>query len=494
MNKCMITSGALSLLLGSALVAGQGGDVGNRRPGEVGNRQPPPNSSLQQGKAEEPKDPFSSAPADKVSFQKVKGGVLVVSNVTGNRYTYLLAGNDIKQLQQENKANPHARIWTVDGIVMQSVPLPLGREGGLGYIEVLLNDGLKYENDHWAKQGYKEVESARKWLHFGDGESALYWELRAPEKAQSGPKKMLFANAVNGRHMILFAATILPDVDEANARKLLTDAALSLKHYEKHAASILYRGDAKATLLNDDLATRQDRKMPGAIILNPEQLILVVRMSLELDPPPAGCITFVHDGKSGHMVTLQDYDRTKKRFTYTDSLGNRSFLQEGNNRAGVKAEQIKGSRFSVTEAELQSVLVGVMSIPVSGLRAYFAATKLEDGVRIYQAVATAFPGDRELTEAFLLRAAQILAEGKEAERAVNVFGVCLMLHKKSARALAGIADVYATSGQTKPAVNFYADAIKALPEDPAVDAKQREQLAAAWSTAKKAIAAKNSPK
>jgi hypothetical protein len=100
------------------------------------------------------------------------------------------------------------------------------------------------------------------------------------------------------------------------------------------------------------------------------------------------------------------------------------------------------------------------------------------------------PKALEVSEAFLLKAGQMLAEAKEDARAVNVYFVCRMLHGKSARAFAGIAGVYAKIGRTKPAVNFYGDAIKALPQDPTLTAAQREQLAAAWESARQALAAK----
>jgi hypothetical protein len=100
------------------------------------------------------------------------------------------------------------------------------------------------------------------------------------------------------------------------------------------------------------------------------------------------------------------------------------------------------------------------------------------------------PGSGPSTESCCKRFRYHLAEGKENARAQHVYIVCLALHPKSARALAGIAGLFAKTGQTTSAANFYADAIRALPQDPSLDATQRQQLAVAWESARKTLAGK----
>jgi tetratricopeptide (TPR) repeat protein len=442
-------------------------------------------------------DPFATAPAGQVSTQKTDQGILVVSNVPGNRYTYSVVGAKISRVNYENKQNPHARIWDVDGIVIQSVPVPLSPDAKLNYVQEVLLEHHKYESDHVAQGGFKEIASARQWLNTPTG-VGLYWELHnpAPAPTDKGTKKMLFANATNGRNVVLFGASILPNVDEAKAKKLLIETAKSFRRYEKDVAVPLNSGDATSFLVNDEIGTKQSRNAPGALVVKPEIVVMMMRMAFELSPPRKRLLmTGLHDGKSGHMINVVDYDAKTKRFHYSDTLGNTSFLMEDNNRAGVKAERVPGKDrlFSVTVPEMQSVVEAVVMMPFFAQRSYFTTQSMEGAITEYRALQRLDPKSAECTEANLLRAAQILREFKEDARAVNVYAVCRALHAHSSRALAGIAEVYSRIGRLEPAMNFYADALKSLPKDPSVPPAQREQLAAAWEKARNDLSKKPKP-
>jgi hypothetical protein len=420
---------------------------------------------------DEPKSPFAQAPAGVVSIQQSAKGSLVISNVPGNRYTYALPGSKVAKANYENKENPHARIWDVDGIVIQSVPVTLPNDAKLDYAQVVLLDHQKYESDYAAKGGFKEVESARQWLNSPSG-VALYWELQNANPAATGAKKLLFANTTNGRNVILFSTSLLPNVDESKAKKLLTETVQSLRRYEKNVVAPLNPGEATTFLVNDEIGTKEDRAAAGALVVKPETSVMLVRMAFELSPRHQMLMTAVHDGKSGHMINLLAFDPKTKRFHFSDTLGKKSFLSEDNNRAGVKAERLEGPDriFTVTVPELQSVLEAVISVPFFAQRSYFTTQTMEGAIAEYKALSRVDPKSPELTEAHLLRAGQIMAEFKEDARAVNVYAVCRGLHPGSSRALAGIAEIFARIGRVEPSINFYADALKALPKDPSVDA------------------------
>jgi hypothetical protein len=67
------------------------------------------------------------------------------------------------------------------------------------------------------------------------------------------------------------------------------------------------------------------------------------------------------------------------------------------------------------------------------------------------------------------------------------------LHPKSTRTYANIGDVFVKMGRSQAEVDFYAGAIKGLPEDPTLDDNQRKRLAATWQSALDALRAKPSP-
>jgi hypothetical protein len=77
----------------------------------------------------------------------------------------------------------------------------------------------------------------------------------------------------------------------------------------------------------------------------------------------SGLTTFVHDGRSGHAITLTGYDPTTDRYHYHDPWPGDSLLCLHQNSAGVDAQPHGGKGWSVTGLELASVLIGVLVWP-----------------------------------------------------------------------------------------------------------------------------------
>ncbi len=442
-----------------------------------------------------PSDPFVRVPSGKVSFERTARGFIVISNVPGNRYTFEMVGQKIEHIDQKMEGMRTLQIWVIDGVSLQSLAMPVPPQDDTGNAQQVLRDHQKYEDDHWAEGGWTEIESARKWVKFPSDEPVLYWELRPPRKAGNSPRnatKMLFANTLNGRNVIMMTVTLFPRSDEAKAKQLLVDTLLTLMRYEKDEQRAV-NGSARfpeLLLFNDELATRKDRKSKGAVVLKPDKLILITRMALELDADPM-FMMILSDGYEPHAADLVGYDRQAKGFVYVESR-RPSFLEEGNNHAGVKAKLVPGksNRFLVSESDLKKVLQCVM-IPFRCVR-HYARTggDLDEAIQEYRQLRKQSPNSDELSEARLLKAAQLLAEADEDVRSFNVYYVCSFLHNSSARALAGIAPFWAKAGRTETAVNFYTAALKRLPEDKSLDEAQRKQLAAAWESARRELTAK----
>jgi hypothetical protein len=86
--------------------------------------------------------------------------------------------------------------------------------------------------------------------------------------------------------------------------------------------------------------------------------------------------TLHHDGKTGHCIRLVSHDAGADTFLYHDPWPARSLLAEENNRAGVRA-QPSGTRWTVTGAELERVLVACFVFPHLWLRAEGADFELK---------------------------------------------------------------------------------------------------------------------
>jgi tetratricopeptide (TPR) repeat protein len=253
-------------------------------------------------------------------------------------------------------------------------------------------------------------------------------------------------------------------------------------------------GNSQLVLLNDELATKEDRKTPGAVVLKPEQIIVITRMAAELEPVPS-MTTFVFDGQKAHTILIRSYDAKEKMFVYWDSTGNRSFLEEDNNRAGVKAKLRPGKEraFVVSAPDMQKVLQAVL-VPWSCARHYYRSADLDTTLAEYKQLREKYPKSDEIKEPRMLKCGRLLAEAGEDGRAVNIYSAVVLLHKDSSRALAGIAAVYAKTDKLESAVNFYADAIKGLPADGSLVEMQRKDLAAEWEKARQAVQAKRDSK
>ena len=462
-------------------------------------------------------DPFARVPSGKVALRRTDGGFLVICNVPGNRFTLKLAGKKVEQIERQTgrataKLTPipdkgmlvdgkdYRQFWSVDGVPLEIITIPLG-PGAAPYpvdAEQVLSADQQFEDDYQAKVGQTEIRAARKWLEYASGEPMLYWELKLPEKAgdPTAAGKRLYANTLNGRTVIRMAATWLRD-DEAKVRRLLVETMRSLVRHEKTAVLSRrdvdenIRGGGKVLLLNEELATRQDRKIPNAIPLPPEKLMFVLRSAFELDPNAYTWQVLVFDGYKAHVISLSKYDRKSRQFVYQDTTGKKSFLEEENNRAGVKA-RLAPHGWEVSEGDLQKVLHGVF-IEYHFVRFYLASGGWVRAVQEYGRLRQLVPGSAELREARLLKAAGLLAEGKEYGPSSNLYAACEALHPKSARATAGLAGVFAKVGRPDRAAAFYAEALKKLPEDQGLTEAQRRQLAGEWEPARRALAAERAP-
>ncbi|MHC4238576.1 MAG: hypothetical protein ACYSUC_02290 [Planctomycetota bacterium] len=76
-----------------------------------------------------------------------------------------------------------------------------------------------------------------------------------------------------------------------------------------------------------------------------------------------GTTTLHYDGKTGHCITMQEYDNMKDRFTYYDPWPLKSLLCQENNIAGVDAQPEEGKSWSITSTELEHVVFASFVFP-----------------------------------------------------------------------------------------------------------------------------------
>ena len=126
----------------------------------------------------------------------------------------------------------------------------------------------------------------------------------------------------------------------------------------QHVASAIKSGSLGAILLNDELASAEDREGGNGdtqhYILSPSDMVEAAALAA------AGSsnglfMTFVNDGRSQHTFLIKDYDPATATFTYSDTTGQHSLLEAGNNLAGVEAVRGPGG-WQVKKDQLKTVL------------------------------------------------------------------------------------------------------------------------------------------
>src|SRR5258708_10324111 len=93
-------------------------------------------------------------------------------------------------------------------------------------------------------------------------------------------------------------------------------------------------------ILNDELASQQDRQNKSndiqKYVLSPPDMADAAAAAVA-GSPNGPFMTFVNDGRSQHTFLVHAYDAAAASFEYSDTTGNRSMLEAGNNLAGVEA-------------------------------------------------------------------------------------------------------------------------------------------------------------
>ncbi len=467
--------------------------------------------------------------------ERIERGVRVTCNHRGNRYSYAIVGEKIRE------GDPFDTIWMVEGRLSR---LPyeyrLIREnrpdttwivdGRLLRVQALpLTDGeradesrlLRELTEHLTGKGWQVVSDSRKQLQFPRGEKVEYVEL-VPGKDVSEPTvakwqvvKAQIALTLNRRNLLIVACLVPKDEDERKCSEMIRQTMLSLRRLpdlpqEKApltADDLMVRGTTLKELLfmnesiskerwgalvNDEFARPQDRRLPRVAVLKPQELMRHLRLymlagqgELALATRPGrrsqmvSLLTTVYDEATAHAILLQSYDRAAGRYVYWEPWAKGTFLGRGNNRAGIAA---RGDRkiFSVTEAELTKVLY-TLSAPWEELEPDHRLLELLDGpeARVVEALKKIYendPQNSQIREQRLLNLGQFLLLEEKPRKAVVAFRACRTLHPKSIRALVGQGDALRAVGDRDGAATLYRQARAEMADDKGLSSQQKEAL------------------
>lgn len=436
------------------------------------------------------------------SVVKTPTGAVFTSKDRDNRFSFEVVAREIKP------ADPEKPIWGVDGQVLQVISVPpaaFGVEGAAVPEETLLRKHQKYDLDCFAGEGMRKVEGSDDLFSTPDGRKCLYWEMVCTperEKVRKGNvKKNLLTSTVAGGNVVQLGYAITDGTDEARFRRSLKDTILSLKREGGNREANLPPGEipdeaktlsAAATtlelitgqkytsLINADLISQGDAKMTQKVVLKPHNLIRLTRLLVQLNG--GSYPTHVFDGKSAHAVNLQDFDRSKMCFLYSDPWVRDTFLARKNNKAGVNAVRHSDevNDWEIKEKELERVIYGIV-VPdddLKGIDRLLATMRgdTDQAVLAYQKIKANNPDSLDVHVMRLNRAGYFFLDTQEYKTAVTVFTVNLQLNPTSAEAHAGLAEVLARQGRNDSAVDHYKQALGMLRSDPALHEDEKAAL------------------
>jgi hypothetical protein len=441
--------------------------------------------------------------ASRFEFKAVAGGLRFSCNEINNRY-YL----DIKGTKVSRKADYKGSgfAFMVDGRELRVDSRPLTADTALD-----IEKEFKRTIADLEKHGLHLVEGSFQLWKFPGGEKAVYWEL-IPRK---GPKATrLFQSTItyNRHNRITLIAPVREGEDPGESARLLRrttlslerlvdlpshKAALTIDYLKKHGLTLrqtLYMREANekkqhGALLNKELATPKDRRLPRTLALEPKELIRRVRLYLLLrqtnDTPVADRRTLemtVFDGATAHVVRLRMFDREAPGFVYMEMWPKDTFLGKGNNRAGIMARPHPSyvRTYVITENELAKVLYSVQDewAILEGDRIFlerFRKPKDEVVVEFRKLLPKGAQAAR-YHEVRLLAAGQCFLLDKQTKEATLAFQVCRTLHPDSVEALIGLADVQRLEGNKNAAAKLYRSALDELSTNKRLPPLKSERL------------------
>lgn len=469
--------------------------------------------------------------------ERTERGVRVTCNHRGNRYSYEIVGEKIREGDPRNtqwivdgrlsrlpyeyrvcRFNRPDTNWIVDGRLLrvQALPLTDGERADESRL-------LRELTEHLTGKGWQVVSDSRKQFQFPRGEKAEYVEL-VPGKDVSEPTvakwqviKAQLALTLNRRNILMIACLVPKDEDERKCAEMVRQTMLSLRRLpdlpqEKApltADDLMVRGTTLKELLfmnesmfrnewgafvNDKFARLRDRRLPRVAVLKPQELMRHLRLymlagqgELALAPRPGrrpqmvSLQTTVYDEATAHAIVLEFYDRAAGRYVYWEPWAKDTFLGRGNNRAGIAARETSNRKFfSVTEAELTKVLY-TLSAPWEELEPDHRLLELldEPEARAVEALKKKHendPQNHQTSEQRLLTLGQFLLLEEKPRKAAVTFRACRTLHPKSIRALVGAADALRAAGDRDGAAALYRQARTELAEDKKLSSSDKEAL------------------
>ena len=240
-----------------------------------------------------------------------------------------------------------------------------------------------YVNADLQKRGWREVAAERAKFSAGGRSPAIYWALQT-EVGSADKRSTLtvcLAAALAGSSIVAMTAVAENAQEAAANKRTFADVLATLEtrratamsgdvvdRLRQEAQRLVYPigGQSGAILLNDELASQQDRQVKSddieKYVLSPSDMAKAAALAVA-GSPNGPFITFVNDGRSQHTITIHAYDPATDSFDYSDTTGNRSMLEAGNNLAGVEAERKPGTTarlWVVKRDQLQAVLAGMI--------------------------------------------------------------------------------------------------------------------------------------
>jgi hypothetical protein len=240
-----------------------------------------------------------------------------------------------------------------------------------------------FVNADLQKRGWKEVAAERAKVPAGGNAPAIYWAVQAEGNSggQTAKLTLCMTAAVAGTSIVTMSGLAEDAQGVPAIKRILTDALATLEakkgtalgadvvgRLRKEAQRLVYRMASRTgvILLNDELASQQDRKKPSddtqQFILPPSDMAEAAAAAVA-GSPNGPFFTFVNDGRSQHTFLTHAYDPANQWFEYSDTTGSRSMLEAGNNLAGVEAVRKPNTSdriWVVKKDQLKMVLSGMI--------------------------------------------------------------------------------------------------------------------------------------
>lgn len=239
-------------------------------------------------------------------------------------------------------------------------------------------------------------------------------------------------------------------------------------------------GKPYLAIINKELKSPKDDLLKAKMVVGPEDILMTLQLAINFQENQATQF-HVHDGSTGHALVAFRNGPSIDTLVYLDPWPQGSFLEKGNNQAGVAAVPAPEKRYWVVKTEeLKKVLYAIyLELDYLKQIAEFCTLVSQDEAQALSEYRKRMEQDAKSysdSEARLDRLGQVFLAQGMLPRALVTFKINKELHPQSAAAHLRIGTAYEAKKDAAQAAVYYQKAVELLEKDASLQESDKQTV------------------